>query len=816
MNLLLDYNVVSTTRTKQVYTLEPHFIDKKQGEEFIQSSEKLHKLVMKVVRGINTEFNDYKKYIPEFPFRNEILNMQSELPEFLWTRYDGFFKEDGIFYSEFNYDKPCAQRECALMEEQGYGEQLTLNFRKNLSEALIRILKGRFQDKQRFNIAFLTAPSKYEETHLGIFLKEMFQSENKQVDLDIILTGPTNLYIEEDTLKAFNKNIDVVIRLYPTEFMYECTCFKEMIKLHELGKILILNDPRAILAQSKSLYAYLWKLVLTKDDRLSMEERESVLKYLPYTEILDKYCLEKARKNKNSFVIKPVFGRYSIDVFIGMLHNEKEWEESLNYVEKIMNEKPFILQSFEKIEDEVVICDNGGFKHQIQSFGNYGIFLGCDKVIGNLIRWNADYLTDEDTTFITPIGLKDREIRLSEISVEALERIKSKALIEYGFSGAYVKNYDYLSVNVVTISEKKLRELSYATDSLAKIFLKTQNAIKANLEVFSEILAIEDLKEFLNQEKFRELCFIGRMDFIIDKCGNLKVLEINSETPAGIIEAINIQGEYFNEIKANNELIDPNKVLKEKLKVNARNIINKYKNEIKVETIAILGTTYYEDFYTMKGIFEVLKEEFPECELIIGNIYDLEVRGEEVYVYGRKIDAMYRYFPLDWFNQDDEMKKVLPMFNKKVISLNPLQSIISQSKGFFSAIYELLKYNFYSKEEAEIIQKYIPLTSYDYRDLNTANFVVKPMLGREGEGVKISSEINNFVDSDVVFQELIYSETVKAKVKVCNNKWRENLYPVIGAFVVNEEFAGVFTRLGGKITKNICMYAPLFGEKGDE
>ena len=232
----------------------------------------------------------------------------------------------GVFYSELNYDKPCAQREIMVMESLVNSEEnINKGFLERLKKNLYSICEEYFPGKERFTIALLCSSSRVEETHLMMLFKELFENTR----FKFIICNNTNFEQVDNSIYSFKEKIDVIVRLYPTEFLGEVSCFPEILKLFEEGKLLLLNDPRVIIGQCKNLYSYLWKLIQEGDSRLSEAEVDVIKQSLPYTELLNMNNIQRAIENKDKWVIKPVYGRYSIDVFIGKLYSKEEWTECI-------------------------------------------------------------------------------------------------------------------------------------------------------------------------------------------------------------------------------------------------------------------------------------------------------------------------------------------------------------------------------------------------------------------------------------------------------------------------------------------------------
>ena len=795
--------MVHSTRKNDVFTKEPFYLEECYHNIFNETSIILNNLINRIIGGINSEFKDLIPYLPDFPYKKEILALKNPIAPLLWTRYDGFVKSDGtgIFYSELNYDKPCAQREIMVMESLvNSKENINNGFLEKFKNSIYNICEDYFKDKENFTIALLSSSSRTEETHLMMLFNELFQNEK----FKFVICNNTNFQYIDNSIHSFGEKIDVIVRLYPTEYLNEVSCFPEMLKLFEEGELLLLNDPRVIIGQCKNLYSYLWKLIQKGDSRLSKPEIDVIKKSLPYTELLNIDNIQKAIENKEKWVIKPVYGRYSIDVFIGKLYSKDEWSECIEYIiQASKNGKYFILQEFCEIREDIVPYFNGIFNWSVKAFANLGVFISLEDYIGTCVRFNPSYLTEEENTWITPILYKKEYLKIINTDIDYRSFVSS--LIKYGFCGSYYNTSKYINTNPLILDRNKYEELKDLTNKMAVIFKKVQSFAKDNISLYKDVLNLGYLEEVIKNSNTEELCLLGRMDWLLDNNGVFKILEINSETPAGVCETMYIAEELLKNFNTKLNLKNINGEFKEKVLAQTNKMIEEYSKVKEIKSIAIVGSLYYEDWYTINTI-KVILSELKGITVTLGNIYDLKVGEEgEVSLYGNKIDALFRYYPLDWleYKETEDLGRLrIALENNKVISLNNTNSIISQNKIFFVLIYELLKFNFFNEEEAALIQKHIPFTALEANKIKTNDFIVKPILSREGKGIILSRDILDIEEfkEGYIFQEYIFSQTL-------NNK-----YPVFGTYICGNEFSGLYTRLGSEITDMSCMYIPTYIE----
>lgn len=154
-------------------------------------------------------------------------------------------------------------------------------------------------------------------------------------------------------------------------------------------------------------------------------------------------------------------------------------------------------------------------------------------------------------------------------------------------------------------------------------------------------------------------------------------LELNAETPAGLVESIGIAEIIKKELNIQHE--NPNVFMKVQIKAQFSKILEEYKRVKEIHTVAILCSTYYEDWYNAKAVYDIV-EGLP-YDMVMGNISDVQVQDEKIYLYGHPIDAVFRYYPLDWFLKEGR-KDVLEALQLNTLSINPPHTIITQSKAF--------------------------------------------------------------------------------------------------------------------------------------
>lgn len=807
-DLLFNYYMISSIREDEIYSPFPFYLDRKTFNSMVNATEVLDGVVKKIIDRMIANPNDRLFEMGIFPVLQEVINLKNPLQPFFWARYDAFQREDGgIFFSEFNYDKPCAQREIVISDMLNPLNNPNDAFNQKFIEGFEILWKDYGNRKEKPTIGILVDPTHYEELHLAYLYIDLLKS----LGFDFIIAGGKNFKVEEDKVYAFDTQVDVIIRQYPTEHLHEVIDFKSILRLYEEGKILLINDPRSVLGQVKSLFMYLWQLVESEDTLLTQEEIKVIKETIPYTTIFHSDLVNELTLNKDKYVIKAIYGRYSEEVYIGKMHDAKGWADTIQYV--LESSKTHIVQEFCSIKKEIVPKFGKKAFKDYEGFCNFGVYLTNGVFSGICARWSLDYLTSDDTVWFTPVGIREDSLELVDLCKENREEIWQKIADETSFKSGYVGAYtgvlESFSLQSLVLDEKRFTEIKYATEVMVNIFKKTVRHIQNNIESYGPKLGIsKTLYNIVTQNFTDVMTLVGRMDWVIDTKGNLKLLEFNSETPAGMMEAIELNNIIKDTLKIN--MKDPNVNFCSKISECFVKIISDYQKIGEVKNIGIVASVLEEDWYNTNLIYEKIKH-LP-YKFIVGEGTGLEAKEGKLWLYGTSMDVIFRYYPLYWFDNDPYYEGVIKAMDKGTLSINPPSTYISQNKGFFSVIWDLMVQEFYDDEEKMNIDLYIPKTTLNPGELGTNDYCTKPFYGWEGQEISFSYTVPSLSKEreDLVYQERVDIQSISINTHTTMDSSKELAYPVLGAYVVGNEFAGLYSRVGGKITDKWAVFVPTY------
>lgn len=810
--ILFDNYMVSSLGEEKIHCQIPFYFEKNIYDSIVHHGEAVNEIALKVLSGINDKHKRLLNYFEDFNLKDKIFNLRCTLAPMFWTRFDTFRdNENNIYFSEFNYDKPCGQKEMALAGKSDFKGNINKEFINNLKDELVKICSD-FSKEKIINVAFLVDPCHYEELYHSYYFKDILKDTN----INIISAGPTNLSVKNNFVYVYDEiKVDIILRLFPIEFNNEILNIEEILNVFEKGNVLIINDPRIIAIQAKGFFAYLWDLIKENSNLLNDYEKTIIKSCIPYTEIIDfnMQTYEELVRNKDKYVIKSSLGRYSLEVYIGCLYSEENWKSTILSLMK--KNKVYIRQDFINIRKEYTyISDGENMTIPQEAYGNFGIYIMNKSAIGMLVRWSTNFLTDDNYTWMCPLGYCETPMRIQEYYGDdhdkILEEVCEESAFKYSFTGSFTNIYEYISLDIIVMKKSLQDELYYAGQRLCSIFKKTFQTVKDNLDIFIDILGIpKSLYKVIKESCIEELCAIGRIDFALDNDNNLKILEFNSETPAGLVEAIGIN--LIVQEKLNLKFINPNYELRNCIKENLKNIIEELKKRKPVKNIAVVTTWYYEDIYTANIISEIIKE-LKEYNVIFGNIYDLKKKNNKLYLYDKEIQAVYRHYPLDWFEYDKEMNPIIEILESGDYLINSADTLIIQSKAYFALIYELIGKNFFNEDEEQFIKKYIPYTCLKPNKKLSHDYIVKPFLSREGNGIKMSYEKIEKSEEDLIYQDRVNTKPFFSNVYSSMDIKQSNEFPIIGLYICDENPCGFYVRRSSFITDKNAVFMPIFIE----
>lgn len=311
---------------------------------------------------------------------------------------------------------------------------------------------------------------------------------------------------------------------------------------------------------------------------------------------------------------------------------------------------------------------------------------------------------------------------------------------------------------------------------------------------------------------------IGRFDIFYEDYENFKFCEINTDGSSAMNED-NIIARIVKETKAYQDFSNDYEMqyfelldswVKESIK-----IYDKYDKRVENPNVAIV------DFVESgtSNEFEDFKKSYIEngYNCIITDPRELEYRDGALYKDDYRIDLIYRRIvTFELVEKIDEIDDFIQAYKDRAVCvIGSIRSQIMHNKIIFSILLEDDTLEGLSQEEREFIKKHIPYTKnftgdrkiYDQVLNNKDNFIMKPMdlnasqgvfVGRDMSDEKWEKKLNEVWDKDYICQEFVlpFKRDYLVYKEENNSFTSKSLGSIVGLFLYNEKFEGVYTRVG--------------------
>ena len=404
-------------------------------------------------------------------------------------------------------------------------------------------------------------------------------------------------------------------------------------------------------------------------------------------------------------------------------------------------------------------------------------------------------------------------------------------IIPYIDAPDYETRYPVLSPLYLSKSEKE--KIQYIAREVCAVMEKLAEDVrsKGNVMPIDIINMTPKLTPFILDDDSKYVTNIARLDFVKDKNGIYKVVEINADTPCAMPEAFYgnaVEQKYFAGSEDDGfdaELIEP---FTELLKTTLKGKINFSGVNITLAANDAYAEDWANMMYLKNALEDYIKAHFDEYEFVnvrAARLIDLVVKDDGVYHNDGsgeyKIDVLYRLHPLELL-MDDESDDGYPVGLKlmdlanmhKVILVNPVKAILMQNKAMMAIAHYLAGSTGYFDDAAkQLVRTNIAETSMDAKDFAGRKFLKKPIFGREGCNISIiepdgtfSYEAEEADDCADIYQEFIDSDLVSVETDA--GRWEGKF--TYSCFVINGKPSKLFVRFSPyDITGIEALFVPV-------
>ena len=341
-------------------------------------------------------------------------------------------------------------------------------------------------------------------------------------------------------------------------------------------------------------------------------------------------------------------------------------------------------------------------------------------------------------------------------------------------------------------------EIRQVSRGLFGIFCKATQVFQAGPDDFAGQMDMpQELIPYLHKANILGLpTWLSRFDFVLDRDGHLKMVELNADTPCFLIESYYANGVAAGFVGKS----DPNEGLRDDLRAylgGIHDVVMTMASKGRIESAGSIleqpfvfacFDDYIEDAATTRFLMEEMKAARPHMDARFLSLYDMAIDPGGIPLDdGAYAAGLYRLHPMelliDETTPDGEPlgHYFLDLYQGGKFALfNPPEAIIMQNKSFMALVYALyLTDRFFTPQERRLIEDYL-VPSYfenDFSALADGSYIQKEIWGREGRHVKVmekrngeaqlhlEKEVDNY--DDIVCRDsnrLMYQDFIQQKV----------------------------------------------------
>jgi len=397
----------------------------------------------------------------------------------------------------------------------------------------------------------------------------------------------------------------------------------------------------------------------------------------------------------------------------------------------------------------------------------------------------------------------------------------------------------YLPKDTLEFSEKQFDTLLEKLYILNNIILKkvVYNIMLNPDKNLTKLLFSEDVQSVLKYSYFKntinnyndiQLSYFWRYDLLLDKNNNVKIVELNSETPAWMPESMSNIDCVTPFINFKEWIVDANNMMEENIKQSIYKSIL-WKNISNDKNLLIVFwaeksedghlNDEFEDYTNVKHLTAYLKRQFPEINIKLAAIDDIELKSDWIYYFDSntnssiKQDYIWSFYPLEWLFIDNGWSDFWELYkNNKFDIINSPLNLITQNKMFWAYIYEdIIGNNILTEDEEILIKELTPVSSY----INKEWFIKKPLLYREWIWIDDETYIWDAVYQEKIDQQQLFLDTFYWKdwknSFIADDYWLQPWYMTLWIYYWEIWYLWVYNRFCENfITDDTSYYVPTY------
>jgi glutathionylspermidine synthase len=394
----------------------------------------------------------------------------------------------------------------------------------------------------------------------------------------------------------------------------------------------------------------------------------------------------------------------------------------------------------------------------------------------------------------------------------------------------YYRNNARYSKELEILPLMQVKRIYDAVHRIHSVYDELTMIVARQTELLTSFFGFTELQQALWNLSSVNWCGLTRADVFITLDNDIKIVELNSDTPSGIDEAI-LFDRYVNKYYRNAGTF--NNSLREEWLALVDGAMHSLKFSDSMPTVGILFPT---DIPEDMGMIFMLKQWIEESgkHVVLGQPQNIELNSDDrVMMFGQPIDIIIRHFKTDWWAESTNRRYTgstptksrtlyKPLANiahalskQKVAVINPFSTILTQNKFCMAFMYEYL--HLFSTDVQSSIKRYIPYTiransiDLEYVESHRERWVLKSIYGCEGVDTVVGM-FNSDDEWKLGLEAINPNEWIVQEYYQFGQDDTEK-YTNYGVYSVGRKPSGMYVRKSVNSTDNTSMVVPVCYKK---
>jgi glutathionylspermidine synthase len=319
----------------------------------------------------------------------------------------------------------------------------------------------------------------------------------------------------------------------------------------------------------------------------------------------------------------------------------------------------------------------------------------------------------------------------------------------------------------------------------------------------------------------------GRFDWLMDETGEWQLVELNSDTPSGGREVSGLEPAIVALHDEPLTRLEPDLAGRLQRALQARIVGWEAETAHAVRRVGVVSSHgWLEDMAQAWWVARLLAQA--GYEPLVGDLGDLAVRDGVVYLRGQRIDALYRFYPIERLYRHGIFAPLMEaVADRRLLLLNGLRGFLAQSKLALAYLWVNRGEPEITLEQRALIERHLPAivpARHPEAEALLPNSVVKHVNGREGQEVVFGDTLSpadwesRLLEGGYTVQRRVHQQAVE-DVEVDEARGTLSVvtprYACVGGFWIGGDWGGSYTRLGGAITQARSTFVPTLAEAGE-